>query len=233
MNIQATIPILYRSIDMDGIIRDCNMHYAIRMGYSVEEIIGTSVLDHTTEKTRKEMMTRMASWKQTHATNISKKSQLMTKKREVIDVLQIVRNIYENDKVVGMDMDMRDVAVIKEMQNMYNVEAREDYEDPDILCRSVDYMGTIIDCSQSYLDNLHYTKDEVVGISLYEHTAPKSKGNLRANMENWRAGYRDAATIWMRRKDGTEFPTVLTATDEFNDDGVVVGRTVALKIMDN
>ena len=52
-------------------------------------------------------------------------------------------------------------------------------------------------------------------------------------MENWRAGYRDAATIWMRRKDGTEFPTILTATDEFNDDGVVVGRTVALKIMDN
>ena len=233
MNIQATIPILYRSIDMDGIIRDCNMHYAIRMGYSVEEIIGASVLDHATEKTRKEMVTRIASWKQTHATNISRKSQMMTKKGEIIDVLQIVRNRYENDKVVGMDMDMRDVAVIKEMQNMYNVEAREDYEDPDILSRSVDYMGTIIDCSQSYLDNLYYTRDEVVGISLYEHTAPRSKGNLRANMENWRAGYRDAAVIWMRRKDGTEFPTTLTATDEFNDDGVVVGRTVALKIMDN
>ena len=40
MNIQAAIPILYRSVttDMDGIIRDCNMHYAMRMGYSGEEI---------------------------------------------------------------------------------------------------------------------------------------------------------------------------------------------------
>ena len=75
MNIQATIPILYRSVDMDGIIRDCNMHYALRLGYSVEEVIGASVLDHTTERYRKEMVARIAKWRDTPATNISKKKQ--------------------------------------------------------------------------------------------------------------------------------------------------------------
>ena len=80
--------------------------------------------------------------------------------------------------------------------------------------RSVDYIGTIVDCSQSYLDNLGYTKDEVVGISLYEHTAPRSKGNLHANMENWRHGRRDKSKIWMLRKDGSQFPTLLSATNE-------------------
>ncbi len=232
VNVQATIPILYRSVDMDGIIRDCNMHYAMRLGYTVEEVIGASVLDHTTERYRKEMVARIAKWRDTPATNISKKNKLMTKGGDVIDVLQVVRKRYQNNEVIGMDVDMRDVSVIKAMQDLYDVDSRDDYEDPDILRRSVDYIGTIVDCSQSYLDNLGYAKDEVIGISLYEHTAPRSKGNLHANMENWRAGYRDAAVIWMLRKDGTEFPTTLTAADELNEDGVVVGRTVALKLMD-
>ena len=82
---------------------------------------------------------------------------------------------------------MRVMSDIKAMQDMYNVGAREGYEDPKIMRRSVDYIGTIVDCSQSYLDNLGYTKDEVVGISLYEHTAPRSKGNLHANMEKLEA----------------------------------------------
>lgn len=233
MNVQATIPILYRSVNMDGIIQDCNMHYSNRLGYSMEEVIGASVLDHTTERYGKEMMERIAKWRYTPTTNISKQNKLMTKRGEIIDVLQVVRKRYQKDKIVGMDVDMRDVAAIKEMQDMYDVGSREDYEDPYILRRSVDYIGTIVDCNQSYLDNLGYARDEVIGISLYEHTAPRSKGNLHANMENWRAGYRDTAVIWMLRKDGTEFPTTLTATDELNSDGVVVGRTVALKIMDS
>ena len=171
-------------------------------------------------------------WKNTFAANVSNRIQLQTRDGEVVDVIRTIRNVYENGKVIGASINMRVMSDIKAMQDMYNVGTREGYEDPKIMRRTVDYIGTIVDCSQSYLDNLGYTKDEVVGISLYEHTAPRSKGNLHANMENWRHGRRDKSKIWMLRKDGSQFPTLLSATNETDKDGMVVGRTVALKLLD-
>ncbi len=50
--IQATIPILYRSVDMNGVIVDCNQAYADRLGYTVEEIVGKSLFEHSTKDTR-------------------------------------------------------------------------------------------------------------------------------------------------------------------------------------
>lgn len=90
-------------------------------------------------------------------------------------------------------------------------------------------MGVIIDCNPVYLDGLGYTKDEVVGTRLYEHTSAKGRGNLATNMENWRAGHRTHSNIWMRRKDGSEFRVGLDSTDETDSDGTIVGRTVSLK----
>ena len=89
-----------------------------------------------------------------------------------------------------------------------------------------------MDCSESYLKELGYRKDEIVGISLDEHTAPRSKGNMHANMENWRCGRTEDAKIWMLRKDRSEFPVRLIASDEINSDKIVIGRTVSLELID-
>ena len=48
-------------------------------------------------------------------------------------------------------------------------------------------------------------------------------------MENWRAGHTTASKIWMKRKDGSEFLTSLSATNETDKDSTIVGRMVALK----
>lgn len=232
MQIRAAIPVMFRSIDMDGIIQDCNEYYAVRMGYTVDEVIGASILKHTADDCQREVLDMLDTWKTAPATHISKQTQLKTKTGEVMTVLRTVRKKYQNDAVVGIDTELRDLAAIRKIQNIYRIPERTDYEDPVVMRRSVDYMGTIVECSRSYLENMGYSKDEVIGISLYEHTAPRSKGNLHANMENWRAGFRDRAVIWMRRKDGSEFPTELTSVDEKDQSGNIVGRTVALRPME-
>lgn len=233
MPIRAAIPVMYRSVDFDGTILDCNQYYVVRMGYNtLNEVVGQSILDHTTDECREEMIGMLTAWRDTSMIPISKQTQLKTREGEVVTVMRTMRKKYKDDVVIGIDTELRDMAGIKKIQNIYNISARDDYEDPHIMRRSVDYMGTIVACSQSYLNNLGYEKDEVIGISLYEHTAPRSQGNLHANMENWRAGYRDKAVIWMRRKDGSEFPTMLTSTDEKDDKGMIVGRTVALVPID-
>ena len=228
MQIRAAIPVMFRSVGMSGKIEDCNEYYAVRMGYTIDEVIGSSILDHSPESEHKELLAMLKEWKVAPVTHVAKRTQLKTKTGEVMTVYRTFRKKYKDDVVVGMDSELRDIVAIKKIQNIYNIKARNDYEDPKVLRRSVDYMGTIVECSQSYLDKLGYTRDEVIGISLYEHTAYRSKGNLHANMENWRSGFRDKAVIWMRRKDGSEFPTMLTSTDEKDKKGNIVGRTVAL-----
>ena len=230
--IQATIPILYRSVDMDGIIVDCNKAYADRMGYSVEEVIGTSLFDHAPEDVRETLKREFSYWKRTCITNVIVGITLVTKSGERIDAVRTYRNRYKGDHIVGVDSSIMEKHEIKKMQELYSVRTRDGYEDANVMRRSVDYIGTIIDCNQSYLDNMGYTKDEVVGISLYEHTAPRSRGNLHANMSNWRVGLNYDAKIWMKRKNGGEFPTQLTASDETDGNGVIVGRTVSLRILD-
>ena len=230
--IQATIPILYRSVDLDGVIVDCNQAYADRLGYAVEEVIGVSLFDHATKETREVLRQAFVDWTVSQKTNIPVRIKLEAKDGEIIDVVRTFRNRYEGDDVVGIDSSIVEFSHIKKLQDLYNVGARDDYENPNTLRRSVDYIGTVIDCSQSYLDNMGYTKDEVVGISLYEHTASRSRGNLHANMSNWRIGLHNPAKIWMKRRDGSEFPALLTSVDETNKEGAVVGRTVSLKITD-
>ena len=232
MHVRAAIPVMYRSVNLDGIIEDCNQYYAVRLGYTIEEAIGKSILDHAPDDAHRELNEMLNAWRTAPATHISKQTDLMTRTGEIITVLRTVKKRVQQGKIVGIDSELRDIDAIKKIQDLYNVEAREDYEDAKVLRRSVDYMGTIVACSKSYLDGLGYTRDEVIGISLYEHTAARSVGNLHANMENWRAGYRDKAVIWMRRKDGSEFPTMLTSSDEKDESGVIVGRTVALVPLD-
>ena len=231
-NIGTSIPELYRSVDMDGVILDCNQQYADRLGYTMDEVLGTPFFDHTPEAHRNRLRANFEEWKRTESHSPGKIF-LQTKSGEEFEVMLAVESRYDNNKkLVGRNATLREVSLLEEMRKMYNVSARDGYEHPDIMHRSVNYNGIIIDTNQTYLDKLGYTKDEVIGVSLLHHTASRSKGNLSAHMENWRNGIHDTAKIWMRRKDGSEFPVSLTATDETDSDGVLVGRTVALRPVD-
>ena len=226
--INAKIPELYRSVDMDGVIVDCGERYAKLLGYTIDEVIGTPFFDHTPAAGREDLKASFEAWKGAKS-NVAKRIQLEAKDGKITDVILTVTNRYEDGKLVGRDAVMREVSHIKDFQDMYSVHARDNYEDPDTMRRSINYIGVIIDCNQTYLDKLGYTREEAIGTSLYEHTAVRSKGNLATNMENWRAGYRTRSNIWMRRNDGSEFQVALTSTDEVDGDGTVVGRTVDLK----
>ena len=227
--INARIPELYHSVDMDGVIVDCGERYAAKLGYAIDEVLGTPFFDHIPASAREDLKASFDEWKMTGNTAAAKRIQLDAKNGGTVDVILTVTNRYEDGKLAGRDATMREVSHIKALQNLYNVHARPDYEDSPTMRRSVSYIGVIIDCNQSYLDGLGYTKDEVVGASLYEHTGVRSRGNLAANMENWRVGYKTYSNIWMKRKDGSEFRAGLYSTDETDSEGTIIGRTVSIK----
>ena len=228
-NIGTSIPELYRSVDINGIILDCNHQYAERLGYTIDDVLGTPFFDHTPESHRNRLRASFDEWKKTEA-HTPGRIFLETKSGEQFEVMLTAESRYDDNKqLVGRNATMREISHLEEMRKMYNVTSREGYEHPEIMHRSVNYNGIIIDTNQTYLDKLGYTKEEVIGVSLMHHTAGRSKGNLSAHMENWRNDIHDTSKIWMRRKDGSEFAVSLTATDEKDPDGVLVGRTVSLR----
>ncbi len=115
-------------------------------------------------------------------------------------------------------------ATEKRYRNLYEYS-------PDLL-RSISEDGLILDCNDNYAKSLGYTKSEVIGASIFDHTAKKSIKELSRGIEEWRkTGKITNQTIWLKRKDNSEFPTLLSGTSLYDEKGDIVGRTVSLRDM--
>lgn len=88
------------------------------------------------------------------------------------------------------------------------------YDGAPDLYRMTDRKGIVLDCNDSYVKNLGYSdKSELIGKSIFETTADVSLDVMRAAFETWkRYGIIENKEIWLKRKDGSIFPTLISAT---------------------
>lgn len=104
------------------------------------------------------------------------------------------------------------------------------YESSPDLYRTIDTDGTILDCNQSYADTLGYSKEEIIGVTIFHHVADISLVSLRNSFETWKeAGHVSSREIWMRRKDGTTFPASISATNLYDEDGKLIGSNTTIR----
>ena len=115
---------------------------------------------------------------------------------------------------------------VKQLENKY----KKLYEGSPEMHRTIDIHGFIIDCNQAYVDNLHYvTRSEVIGHSIFEHTAPESMDSMHASFREWQLkGTVKGKEILLRRKDGSTFPALVNASSLLDDDGNLVGSNTVL-----
>ncbi|HYL66535.1 MAG TPA: PAS domain-containing sensor histidine kinase [Nitrosopumilaceae archaeon] len=106
------------------------------------------------------------------------------------------------------------------------------YDSTPILLRTVTVNGIILDCNEAYAKALGYTKEEAIGKSIYDHTAERSIEAMKNNFKEWMSTKKiTEAEIWAKRKDGSVFPTLLRGGSLYDEQGNLVGRTVALTDM--
>lgn len=88
------------------------------------------------------------------------------------------------------------------------------YDGAPDLYRMTDRKGIVLDCNDSYVRNLGYSdKSELIGRSIFDTTADVSLDAMRAAFETWkRHGIIENKEIWLKRKDGSIFPTLISAT---------------------
>src|SRR5207249_6477018 len=120
-------------------------------------------------------------------------------------------NLYdENGKMIGSNTLIKDITEIhdarseleesqKELQvqvkqlertNHRLLEAEQKYKNlydkTPTLLRTITTEGVLTDCNESYARALGYTKEEAIGMSIYDQAAKSSVEDMKNNLEQWK-----------------------------------------------
>lgn len=252
-NLYEKLPTLLRTISIDGMLTDCNDAYAQALGYTKEEIIGSSLFGHTAERSMREMHENFDKWKETHETD---RCEIWLKRKDgsTFPAMLTGTSLYdEEDRLVGRSLALVDMTEIyqtrkkmeengKQLQSqllqlrrtnlsLASTEQRYRalYEKSPGLLRTISMEGIIIDCNEAYAKTLGYTKEEAIGTSFFKHTAEKSIQALRDDYDKWQTTHEVThKEIWMKRKDGSTFPCLMSGTSLYDENRQLIGRTVVM-----
>lgn len=249
-------PDLLRTINLEGIVLDCNNSYCKYLGYTKKEMIGMSVFDFVAPQNIAEYTSSFETWKATgHVTN----TKVWFKRKDNSEFLGLINatNLYDFDgKLVGSNTTIRDISDLYEIRKTLEdnekklqqrnaalttaydhlLETEQRYrtlyeKSPDLL-RTVDLNENIIDCNDAYCYSLGYSRDEIIGKSLFSHVAEQSVQDMKDALAEWdRTGFIENREVWLKRKNGDVFPTLLLSTNLYDTNGKLTGRIGALRDM--
>jgi PAS domain S-box-containing protein len=246
-------PTLQRTINKRGIIIACNNAYADGLGYSKKEIIGKSIFLHVAKGNNSAMRKSFETWKRN---GVVENQEVWFKRKDgtTFPTLISATSIYDmQGKMIGSNTSIKDISDIynarvkleksgfqlkkqfDELKKANNLLAlaeekyRTLYEKTPVLKRTIDFEGRLTDCNELYTKALGYTKEEAMRSTIYDHTAERSLDDMRNEFEHWKKTYEvSRREIWLKRKDGSVFPTLLSGASLTDEHGKVIGRTVAL-----
>jgi len=106
------------------------------------------------------------------------------------------------------------------------------YEESPGLYRTIDTNGIIVSCNKSYAKNLGYSKKEIIGKTIFDHTAEKSLSTMNECFKIWKnKGIISDVEIYLERKDGSIFPVLLNAINLYDKNGKLIGSNTVLRDM--
>ncbi len=254
-NLYENSPDLLRTIDVNGVILNCNKSYAKNLGYEKNEIIGSSILKHTAERSHADLEKGIAEWR---ATGMISNIEIWLKRKDgsSFPTLFSGNNLYdENGKLTGRTVAFRDISDIyaartrieqdeKKINEQYDdlkkinfllasaeIRFRSLYDTSPDLMRTIDHDGNITDCNGAYALDLGYSKQEIIGMSIFDHTAEQSIDYMKHIFGSWKSGHGIInKEVWMKRKDGTIFPALLSATTFYEGDDQMRSNTIIKNI---
>jgi PAS domain S-box-containing protein len=104
------------------------------------------------------------------------------------------------------------------------------YEGSPVLQRTVNTSGIILECNPAYVKNFGYSKDEIIGRSLYDHVAEQSMDDMKNCFEAWKkSNVVENVEIWFKRKDGTTFPGLINANNVYDEKGKLIGSNTVIR----
>ena len=136
-----------------------------------------------------------------------------------------IANLYQTFKTMTESIK-KSTNTIKSAEQKY----RSLYDDLPDLCRTINKDGIILDCNKAYVKSLGYTKQEIIGKSIFAHTTKDSIRDLRNSFETWRkSGTVLNREVKLKKKDGTSFPVLVSATNLYDAADQLIGSNTIIK----
>jgi PAS domain S-box-containing protein len=130
------------------------------------------------------------------------------------------------------DYKEEDLNIVLERYEKMAEKYRNLYDNSPDLYRTINLDGIILDCNKTYADKLGYTKDEIIGKTIFDHVSENSLKLLQEAYQTWKkTGIVTSREIWLRQKDCISFPVLLSATNLYEEDGTLVGSNTAIRDM--
>ena len=105
------------------------------------------------------------------------------------------------------------------------------YDGSPDLYRTINTDGVILDCNQAYYKKLGYSsKKDVIGTSIFDYVTEASHPSLKKSFVTWKkTGQSHNQTVWMKRKDGTIFPTLVSVTNLYDQKSNLIGSNTVIR----
>src|SRR5574337_410494 len=98
-------------------------------------------------------------------------------------MLSSTKENLENNQTYSLDPSL---SIMSGLDGLSKQNYQDLYDKAPCLMRSTNVDGIIIACNEFYAKKLGYQKSEVVGKSIYEHTAQRSVKILQNEMACWK-----------------------------------------------
>lgn len=138
----------------------------------------------------------------------------------------------DNDEIHDLAKSFKSMVVAvkrsEELLSAAEKKYRVLYESsPDLYCTtSID--GVISDCNDSFSKRLGYTKQEIIGSSIFNYAADVEA--IKNLLEAWkRTGHVTSNEVWLKSKDGIAFPTLISANNLYDENGNLIGSNTIIK----
>jgi len=125
-NLYENSPELYRTINVRGIILDCNKSYAEKLGFEKDDVIGTHIIEHTADNSIDVLMKNMEHWKTT-GEQTPVEIFMKPKNGDTFPAVLSVSNLYdEKHRLIGRNAVIKDISDLhkkaKEMDELEKVD---------------------------------------------------------------------------------------------------------------
>jgi len=222
----AKTPVMLHSIDATSKLVEVNDYWLEMLGYQRDEVVGRSPGKFMTKESwhYAQTVTIPEFMKTGRARDVQ--YQFVTKNGEIIDVL--LSGIAKHDEDGNF---IRSIAVLTDVTERKRAEEaleesearyRDLYDNAPVMYQSLDANGIILDCNETELRTLGYTRGEFVGRSIFDFHTEESRGRSRQRLQEYVEGGEIAHyPIQLSRKDGgvvdvmVESTAVRTETGKF------------------
>lgn len=249
-------PDLLCIVDTKGILKECNKTYASALGYAKVELVGKSVFEYVADKSMEKAMDSFSSFitigsarnieiwlkhrnGREFPTLISANGRFDESSKLIEGVVTIknITEIYEARQLIEHEqklitMQLEKIKKVNKKLIESELKYQSLYENSPDLYSTLDLNDMRIDCNKSYVENMGYRKEELIGTSIFEGTHFTKYDALRAKkiLEQVKKGKSFTnLEFHLMRKDGTSFPVLVNVVPIKNEHGEIIGTNAMMR----